>query len=149
MSTVEETQPRGERRILYVLAGVVLGVLIVLALVFYRSAEQTRDAEEKADQLIAALADAGAAASPSQEQIVSVLGEDGGATCANPNDALSRATLNSQLTNGASGPGARPVISDVDILRGQLLIVEIYCPDELPEFEEYVASLQTDEVTDT
>ena len=35
-----------------------------------------------------------------------VLGDDGGATCDDPNEALSRATLLSLLTNGATGPGA-------------------------------------------
>ena len=60
--------------------------------------------QEKADQLIAALEDAGAPA-PDQDQIVRVLGDDGGATCENPNDALQRAILLAQLTNGAAGPG--------------------------------------------
>lgn len=146
MSTVDETQPRGERRILYLVVGAAIGILMVLALILYRSADQTRDAEAKADELIAALADAGAMVSPSTDQVVNVLGDDGGAVCANPNDALSRATLQAQLANGATGPGSRPVISDRNILRGQLLIIEIYCPDELQEFQEYVDSLETDDV---
>lgn len=149
MSTVDETQPRGERRILYLVVGAAIGILMVLALILYRSADQTRDAEAKADELIAALADAGAMVSPSTDQVVNVLGDDGGAVCANPNDALSRATLQAQLANGATGPGSRPVISDRNILRGQLLIIEIYCPDELEEFQEYVDSLKTDDVTGT
>src|SRR3546814_19472838 len=70
----------------------------------YRSADQSRDAEARADELIAALDDAGAMVTPSQDQIVNVLGDDGGAVCANPNDALSRATLQAQLAHGA---GAR------------------------------------------
>ena len=146
MSTVDETQPRGERRVLYLVVGAAIGILMVLALILYRSADRTRDAEAKADELIAALADAGAMVSPSTDQVVNVLGDDGGAVCANPNDALSRATLQTQLANGAAGPGARPVISDRNILRGQLLIIEIYCPDELDEFQEYVDSLETDDV---
>ncbi len=66
-----------------------------------------REAQEKADELIAALEDAGAR-TPDRDQIVRVLGDDGGATCDNPNDALSRAILHSQLANGATGPGAAP-----------------------------------------
>ena len=50
-----------------------------------------------------------------------VLGDDGGATCADPNEALSRATLLAQLTNGAAGPGIRPVIADSRVVKGQLL----------------------------
>lgn len=149
MSTPDETQSRRERTILYVAVGVVIGVLLVLALVLYRAADRTRDAEAKADELIQALDEAGATVSPSKDQIVTVLGDDGGATCANPNDPLNRATLQAQLANGAGGPGSRPVISDRKILRGQMLIIQIYCPDELAEFQQYVDSLETDDVTGT
>ena len=76
-----------------------------------------------------------------------VLGDDGGATCENPNHALGRAVLFTQLANGAAGPGARPVIVDSRALKGQLLIIEIYCPDELKEFQEFVDDLKTDDVT--
>ncbi|MFD7311113.1 hypothetical protein [Promicromonospora sp. NPDC059942] len=147
MSTTDETQSRRERTILYVAVGVVIGVLLVLALVLYRAADRTHDAEAKADELIQALDEAGATVSPSKDQIVRVLGDDGGATCADPNDPLNRATLQAQLANGAGGPGARPVISDRKILRGQMLIIQIYCPDELEEFQQYVDSLETDDVT--
>ena len=75
-----------------------------------------------------------------------VLGDDGGATCADPNDALSRSILLSQLTNGATGPGARPVIADSRVFKGQLLIIKIYCPDELDDFQAYVDNLKTDDV---
>ena len=103
------------------------------------------NAEEKADELIAALEDAGARA-PDRDQIVRVLGEDGGATCEDPNDALNRAILLSQLSNGASGPGARPVVTDSRVFQGQKLIIEIYCPDELDDFNEFVDDLETDDV---
>ena len=75
-----------------------------------------------------------------------VLGDDGGATCDDPNEALSRATLLSLLANGATGPGARPVIADSRAVKGQLLIIEIYCPDELEDFQEFVDDLKTDDV---
>ena len=75
-----------------------------------------------------------------------VLGDDGGATCTDPNESLTRAVLLSQLVNGAGGPGARPVIADSRVVRGQLLIIEIYCPEELEEFREFVEDLETDDV---
>ena len=68
---------------------------------------------------------------PSQEQVVRVLGEDGGAACEDPGNALRKANLFAQLTNGASGPGTRPVLADSRAVRGELLIVSIYCPEEL------------------
>ncbi|MFE7505536.1 hypothetical protein [Promicromonospora sp. NPDC057488] len=146
MSTPDETQSGRERAILYVVFGVVIAALLVLGLIFFRAADRSRDAEAKADELIQALDAAGATVTPSKDQIVRVLGDDGGATCADPNDPLTRATLQAQLANGASGPGSRPVISDRKILHGQLLIIQIYCPDELEEFQQYVDSLQTDDV---
>jgi hypothetical protein len=145
MSTPMETQSKRERSWIYITASVVLGVLVVAALLTFSSARETRNAEEKADELIAALEDEGAR-TPDRDQIVRVLGEDGGATCENPNDALSRAVLLSQLTNGASGPGARPVVADSRVFQGQMLIIEIYCPDELDDFQEFVDDLKTDDV---
>jgi Tfp pilus assembly protein FimT len=145
MSTSTETQSSRERSWVYITACVILGIMVVVGLLAFSSARETREAQEKADQLIAAIEDAGATA-PSQDQIVRVLGDDGGATCANPNEALSRAILLSQLANGASGPGARPVIADSRLLQGQLLIIEVYCPDELEEFQEFVEDLKTDDV---
>ena len=145
MSTPTETQSKRERSWIYITALVVLGILLVVGLIAFNSARETRNAEEKADELIAALEDAGAQA-PDKNQIVRVLGEDGGATCEDPNDALNRAVLLSQLSNGASGPGARPVVVDSRVFQGQKLIIEIYCPDELDDFNEFVDDLETDDV---
>lgn len=145
MSTPTETQSNRERSWIYITALVVLGILLVVGLIAFNSARETRNAEEKADELIAALEDAGARA-PDRDQIVRVLGEDGGATCEDPNDALNRAILLSQLSNGASGPGARPVVTDSRVFQGQKLIIEIYCPDELDDFNEFVDDLETDDV---
>ena len=145
MSTATETQSKRERSTLYIAVVIAIGVLMVTGLIFYRSAEATREAEQKADQLIAALEDAGARA-PDRDQIVRVLGDHGGAVCQNPNESLSRSILLAQLANGAAGPGTRPVIVDSRVVQGQLLIIEIYCPDELEEFREFVDGLKTDDV---
>ena len=145
MSTPSENQPPRERTWIYFTAGVVLLLLTVWAVFAFSSARETRRAEDKADELISALEDAGAR-TPDQDQIVRVLGDDGGATCDNPNKALSRATLLSLLANGATGPGARPVIADSRAVKGQLLIIKIYCPEELEDFQEFVDDLKTDDV---
>ena len=96
---------------------ILLVVFAVIGLLMFRSARETQQALEKADQLIAEINAAGGTA-PSREQIARVLGDDGGAVCANPNEALSRATFQGQLTNGAAGPGTRPVIADNRVARG-------------------------------
>ena len=145
MSTVNENQDHRERSWLYITCWVVLIALVVGGLIAFRSATETKNANDKADQLITELKAAGAR-TPDKDQIVRVLGDDGGATCADPNEALSRSILLSQLTNGATGPGARPVIADSRVFKGQLLIIKIYCPDELDDFQAYVDNLKTDDV---
>jgi hypothetical protein len=140
-----ESQPRRERSWIYYTALILLIALVVAALIVFRGAKESREASDKADQLITALEDAGAR-TPDKDQVVRVLGDDGGATCENPNDALSRSVLLSQLSNGATGPGSRPVIADSRVFKGQLLIIEIYCPDELDDFRAFVEDLETDDV---
>jgi hypothetical protein len=143
MSTVEETSTQKDRRVVYIVITVALVLLLIICLVFYRRAESSQEAQDKANQLISALQQAGVRAVPSQEQIVRVLGDDGGAICKDPASSLRKALLFSQLTNGASGPGMRPVIVDSKIFKGELLVIQIYCPDELPEFQQIVEELKT------
>lgn len=146
MSTPAESQSSRERTWIYVTSCVILGVLVLIAILAFSSARESARAGEKADELIAALEDAGAVRTPDRDQIIRVLGDDGGATCESPNDALSRATLLAQLANGATGPGSRPVIVDSRVVQGQLLIIQIYCPDELEDFQEFADDLKTDDV---
>jgi len=146
MSTASEVQTGRERTWIYFTACALLGVLALIAIFTFSAARETARAQDKADELIAALEDAGVARTPDRDRIVRVLGDDGGATCSDPNSALGRATLLSLLANGATGPGARPVIADSRAVQGQLLIIEVYCPDELEDFQEFVDDLKTDDV---
>ena len=145
MSTPVETQTGHERRTIYIVVVVVVVILLIIGLIAFSSAKSTQQAEQKADQFIAALQAEGAR-TPTRDQVVRVLGDDGGATCDNPNDALSRGILLSLLSNGAAGPGMRPVIADSRVVNGQLLIIKIYCPDELQDFQKFVDDLKTDDV---
>jgi len=142
MTSHLETSTRRGRSVVYIVAVLLLVVLAVIGLITFRGARETERAGEKADQLISEIESAGSTA-PSREQIMRVLGDDGGAVCADPNEALSRATFQAQLTNGAGGPGTRPVISESRVVQGQLLIIEVYCPDELADFQQYVDGLET------
>jgi hypothetical protein len=112
-----------------------------VALAVFHSAKSNAAADQKADQLVSELNAAGLR-QPSKDQIVRVLGDDGGATCADPNSALKRGILLGELTNGAAGPGIRPVIADKKVVKGQLLIIKVYCPDQLQKFQEFVDSLK-------
>jgi Tfp pilus assembly protein FimT len=140
MTTPRESSTRRERRTIYILVAVMVAVLMVIGLIAYRGQKETEEAEQKADEFIAALEQAGARV-PSREQVVRVLGDDGGAVCANPNDALSRSALLVLMTNGAAGPGIRPVLADSKVIQGELLVIQIYCPDELEEFQQFVDDL--------
>ena len=128
------------RRTTYVVLGVVVLLLAGVALLTFGSAQSTAQAEAKADQYLAELS-ANGLRTPSKDQVVQVLGDDGGALCDDPAAALNRAALYGMLTNGAGGPGARPVIADNNVVKGQLLAIKVYCPGELEKFTEVTDSL--------
>ncbi len=144
--SIHDTPTRDEKNtVMYGVIAVALIALVVIGLVAYRGHKTTVRAEDQADQLIRVIQDAGYPA-PDRDAIIGVLGEDGGATCDDPGNALRRATLNGMLVNGAAGPGARPIIADNVALRGQLAIIAVYCPDELEEFREEFDDLKTDDL---
>jgi Tfp pilus assembly protein FimT len=133
--------------ITYIVLGIAFLGLFGTALFAFSSAHESRQATEKAGQLQSELTAAGFTAPPT-DQIVNVLGDDGGAVCQDPASALSRATLNAQLTNGAAGPGQRPVIADKRVVQGQALIIKVYCPEYIEEFQQVVDDLKFDDVAE-
>ncbi len=145
MSTPAETQSPRERSWIFIVVLVLLAVITLAGVLAFSRGVNDAQAQNKANELVNALTEVGAR-TPDVDQVARVLGDDGGATCENPNEALSRAVLLSQLTNGATGPGQRPVIADSRVVQGQLLIIEIYCPDELDDFKDFVGDLKTDDV---
>ena len=138
MVTVNDTERT--RRITFVVLGVIFTILLIVALAVFRSAKDSATSRSKADQLATSFTKAGLP-EPDRDQIIRTLGEDGGAVCANPDAALKQAVLNGLLVNGAGGPGQRPVLADRKALQGEALIIQTYCPEELPAFTEYVANL--------
>jgi Tfp pilus assembly protein PilX len=147
MTSTMETSTRRERSVIYIVSIVLLVVMLIIGLVTFASARESQRAAELADELTAALEAEGARV-PSQDAIIGVFGDDGGAVCAaDPGDGLVAATLFAQLTNGAAGPGMRPVIADSRVVQGSRLVIETYCPDKLADFEQAVADLDlNDEV---
>lgn len=143
MSTHEETQHPRERSIISIVAIVVLVALAVIATITFVGARQQARDIDKAQELLDSFADAGVSTPFTAEQVARVLGDDGGAVCADPNAALSRATLLAGLSNGAGGPGQRPTLVESRLLQGQLLIIQTYCPEEAEEFQDFVDSLNT------
>lgn len=138
-----------ERNWTYGVAVAILVVLIVVGLFTFSSARSTAQSQAKADELIAAL-EAEGLTSPSRDQIVTVLGDDGGALCDDPGNALRQSIVNAQLANGAAGPGLRPILADAArLLKGELIAIQVYCPQELEDFREYVDGLRSEKVTES
>ncbi|WP_433291750.1 hypothetical protein ACQP2F_26215 [Actinoplanes sp. CA-030573] len=132
---------RQERRVTYiVLAVIFVGAMIVFASI-YNTNKKNDQAVDKANQLSAELASAGLPVPPAQ-QIYNVLGDDGGAVCHAPANALVKSILYGQLTNGAAGPGQRPIIADNKAVQGVALIIKVYCPDEAADFQQVLDDLK-------
>jgi len=140
-STMGRTTRR-QRFVLYGVAVAAVGILVAIGLLAWRASATGKEAQRKADQLIAALDTAGAR-TPSADQVVRLLGDDGGVVCAAPNDALTKAAMLGQLANGSGGPGTRPVVADGKIVYGEVLVISIYCPDQLAGFQQFVSGVKT------
>ena len=132
-------------RTMYIIIGAVLVVLCVLGLILYDAAQDNQDAQAKADQLVQEFERIGLPVPADTDQLVAVLGDDGGAVCANPANALGKAILADQISNGASFVGRRPVIFDRRFVAGEALILQIYCPEELAPYQEKIDQLKYDD----
>ncbi|BEL04875.1 hypothetical protein Q0Z83_030660 [Actinoplanes sichuanensis] len=130
--------------LLYSICGVTVLLFAGIGLITYSNDYQADKAAEKAAQLQAELSAAGLRV-PSTEQIVNTLGADGGAVCLDPDDALRRGILYGMISNGAGGPGQRPVIADKRVVQGQLLIIKVYCPTYLESFQKVVDDLKLED----
>jgi hypothetical protein len=132
-------------RAIYWTVGVIFGVLLVVMLVAWDYDRSNDEAEAKARQLIAAYEEAGLTPPERPEMVARVLGDDGGVVCDSAGDDLMEAYLKLRL--GVGGEFYyRPVKVDEDTLKGLLLIVGIYCPDNLPSVQEFVDDLDFDDV---
>lgn len=132
-------------RWLYLAVGAVVVVLLIIGLVTYSGNKETREAQEKAQELTERLQEAGLRVPQDQDIIVRSLGSDGGAICANPANALGKALLNSALVNGASFVGQRPVIVPRNVVQGELIILDVYCPDKVEDYRDKIDDLKFDD----
>jgi len=142
MTVPVETSTRRERGWVYGVSIAVLAVLVLVALLSFRSSRQEAEAQDKAQELVDAMAASGAARLPSADRVAAVLGTDGGVVCADPASALGKAAIFRGRTNGATGPGSRPTLSADRAVRAELLIVEVYCPEHLADLQAIVDDLR-------
>lgn len=130
------------RRLIYISVAVVLVAVAVAGVVIFDQVKQGGDATRKAEQLHTRLVDAGLTA-PDAAVIADSLGTDGGLVCQDPSSPLIKARYQAAISNGATGPGSRPVIADSDVLEATALVIETYCPDRLASYLEETGSLKT------
>ena len=130
---------------MYIVIGAVVVVLAVVGLFLYDAAQDNQEAQAKAEQLTQAFTRAGLPVPADTDQIVATLGDDGGAVCENPANALGKATLLDQISNGASFVGRRPVIFDRRFVLGEALILQIYCPDKRQAYQKKIDELKYDD----
>ena len=131
---------------LYVLIGVLVVALATWGIIAYRGHHASARANAKAEELNQRFEANGLPTFADTEDIARLLGTDGGAACDTPGKTLSDALTKFNLANGAGGPGQRPVISDHNVLKGELLIIQTYCPEKLEKFQDFFDDLDFDSV---
>jgi hypothetical protein len=132
-------------RTMYWIVGAVAVVLAIIGLVTYNGQKQTAEANAKAQELTQAFQQAGITVPADLDIITRSLGTDGGAVCDNPASALGRALLFQELYNGADFVGRRPVIADTNVLKGELAILNVYCPEKVQQFRDKTQDLKLDD----
>jgi amino acid transporter len=139
-------EPHPERRKwIYGGIGLVLGGLIVWGLIALPERKKDEEAQAKADQVIQQF-EAQGFFPPDKDLLVNLLGTDGGNVCVDPASALKEAVHRATLSNGAAFVGIRPVTVDSRIVQGELIILDVYCPDQAVKAREYLDSLEYDDV---
>jgi hypothetical protein len=139
-SGAAQRNPR-KRWFIYGGAAVLVVALVILGIFTFSSAKSTKEADQKAKDLIGKLETAGLPV-PSQDTITRVLGTDGGALCDTPGGSLDTALAKISLSNGADGPGQRPVITSREVVLGEALAIQVYCPDQLAAYTKYLNELK-------
>lgn len=138
------TRFASEHKVIYWGTIVILIGLVVTGLIRYENVKTSNETLSKANQLQEELVKAGYP-SPDTDTIERLLGTDGGQVCEEPGNALKTALWKIQQANGAAGPGMRPVISDSKAVEVERIVLQVYCPDELQEFEDDLNDLKTDD----
>lgn len=134
------------RKLIYAGAGFLAGAAVVAGLLSYSEGKTNEEAQAKADQLIASFQEQGFRV-PQKDLVVNLLGTDGGKVCEDPASTLQTSLYKQQqLSNGAAQVGARPVVSDEDVVLGQLVILDVYCPDQAEKVRAAIDDYKYDDV---
>ncbi|MFE1901297.1 hypothetical protein [Streptomyces yangpuensis] len=138
------TRFASQHKWIYTVAIVLLVGFVVIGLIQYKAVRSTNQALDKANQLADEVAAAGYPR-PDPSALARALGEDGGIVCEDPASALKSALWKINMSNGATGPGQRPVIADRRAVQAEALVLKVYCPDTLQRIQDELKDLKTDE----
>ena len=138
------TRMASQHKWIYVGAIVLLVAMAVVGLLTFTQQHATNESFRKADELISKL-QANGYPTPDREQVARTLGTDGGAVCEDPASALKTGLQRVQMSNGAAGPGQRPTIVPDRVVQAEGLILGVYCPDQLEEYQDKIQDIKTDD----
>ena len=128
-------------RIIYWVVGGVMAVLLVVMLIAYNYNRSSEEALEKAQQLNLTFQEAGLPALRDPVEVARVLGTDGGSVCAAVQPGVGRGMAKLNLSVGGAF-FTRAVIADRNLATGLRAVVETYCPESIPDAEEFIDSLR-------
>ena len=126
----------------YIVIVVAIVALMVAGVVLYRDVKVTEEAHAKAKEFVTKLHEAGLPA-PTEADAVKLYGVDGGPFAGSPDADLEQAEYG--WWHGTAGAASRPFILDAEFVQAARIFVEVYVPDKLAAFDEYVAGLNTDD----
>ncbi len=130
-----------DHKILYWIVGGGLALLLVVMLISYNYDKANTEAQQKAEELIAAYEAAGLATPLPADSLAEVLGDDGGAVCSAIGDHRAIGYLKTRL--GVGGEFYfRPTRVDRNTIKGLVLVAEVYCPENLPDAQDLYDALR-------
>lgn len=131
-------QRETEHRLIYGIAGLAVVGLLVWGIVAFRHQEDSAAARTKADELVALYQQHGLPTPEDTDQLTATLGTDGGQLCATATDDYAQSLYKLTTALNVGSVGGRQVVLDRDVVEGGALIVEVYCPDKLTDYREFI-----------
>jgi hypothetical protein len=128
-------------RAIYWIVGGVMAALLAVMLITYNYNKSNEEAVAKAEQLIANFEKAGLRSPNDPARVAKVFGTDGGAVCASVESGVALGIAKLNLSVGGAFY-IRPIIADGRLRTGLLTVVQTYCPEKVPDVQEWLDSQQ-------
>ncbi|WP_157845551.1 hypothetical protein [Kitasatospora phosalacinea] len=119
-------------------------MVVVVGLLSFTQQHDTDESFRRADELVSKLQENGCP-TPDREQVARTPGTDGGAVCEDPASALKTGLHRVPMSDGAAGPGQRPVIVASRAVQAEESILGVYCPDQPAGYQEKIKDIKTDD----